>query len=80
VDAAQALLNLNSEWSAVERVKVPDTGNPPALTLRTFRFEDRESLVAHLEKSHLDPDVEVVAVLKNGIPRNMKVKVQVQFR
>ena len=84
-DAKQSLENLNSEWAVVEKVNVKPAENPDEALqgvrkTRTFKFDTREELVEHMEKSHLDPDIEVIAALKNGIPRNVKVKVQVQFR
>ena len=87
-DAVQALENLNSEWAVIERVQVLSTDEPDGSDvppserggIRTFRFGSREEMVQHMEKSHIDPDVEVIAALKNGIPRNVTVKVQVQFR
>lgn len=84
--AKQALENLNREWSVVERVRVDNTPDQesghdrPDSALRTIPFETREELVTHLERSHTNPMVTVVAALKNGIPRNVRVKVQVQFR
>ena len=80
-DAKQALENLNSEWAMVEKSSVTPEGVDIDRTLfRTFKFETREEMVRHMEKSHVDPNIEVVAALKNGIPRNVTVKVQVQFR
>lgn len=80
-DAVRSLGNLMSEWALIERVVVPATSDEDEhVVLRTFSFESRELLVHHLEHSHVDPGVEIVAVLKNGSPRNAKIKVQVQFR
>lgn len=84
--AVGALENLNREWAVVERVRVDNTPDQESghdrsdSALMTIPFETREELVAHLERSHTNPAVEVVAALKNGVPRNVRVKVQVQFR
>jgi hypothetical protein len=80
--AVEALENLNSEWAVVFRTYAAAASNPPldAPKTQTEKFETREEMVAFLERAHVDPLCEIVAALKNGVPRNVKVKVQVQFR
>lgn len=67
----EALKNLDNEWAVVYRE------NDKTLTRA---FLSRDDMVSFLEKAHVNPAIAIVAVLKNGIPRNMKVKVKVQFR
>lgn len=43
-------------------------------------FSDREGLAVWLENNYNDEGVEVLAVLKNGKPRNFKMEVKARFR
>jgi len=80
-EGVQALENLNRQWAVVFRTRAAAISDPPeGLKTQVAPFEDREEMVAFLEKAHTDPYLDVVAALKNGVPRNVKIKVQVQFR
>ncbi len=80
-DGIEQLENLDSEWAIVERIKRSSRDSDgPDFYARSLKLESREELVQHLERSYVNPYVETVAVLKNGSPRNMKIKVNVQFR
>jgi hypothetical protein len=75
-DVLATIMLLERQWAVIYKKKA-ESG---VMVYDCRGFPAHDVLAGWLEKNHNEPDVEIVAILKNGKPRKFKMEVKARFR